>query len=247
MCWPVSWSCRGLSIPGEVWTGRRCAGTPASGTCGSWYGGSCWRWPRSATGGGRHSAAPVAIDEVTPAHRARQPGLVAGGLAGGPFMLQADATIVNVARLVKFLAGQLAPAADAELAVGVREMCLHGVDRQVELLADLPVGAPGPGEAGDGFLLRAELPGRDTAGAAAGAAELGEGLVGVPAGAAGLCVVQGVGEDLAGLVTLAAAGQDSSVRGERPALGQRHRHAAQKAKVLGEGGFGGLKVAFVGG
>src|SRR5215469_13423264 len=113
MCWPVPWSCRVLSILAEVWTGRRCAGTSASGTCGSWYGGSCWRWPRSATGGGRHTAAPVAIDEVnrhdgnnwngliradltlprfpsssgydevTPPHPARQPGLVAGGLAGG--------------------------------------------------------------------------------------------------------------------------------------------------------------------
>src|SRR5215471_14270457 len=91
-------------------------------------------------------------------------------------------------RLVEFLAGQLAAAADAELAVGVREMCLHGVDRQVELLADLPVGAPGPGETGDGLFLWAELARRDAAGAAAGAAERDEGLVGVPAGAAGLCM-----------------------------------------------------------
>src|SRR5215831_211665 len=58
MCWPVPWSCRVLSILRGVWTGRPCAGTPGSGTCGSWYGGSCWRWLRSATGSGRHTAAP---------------------------------------------------------------------------------------------------------------------------------------------------------------------------------------------
>src|SRR5215472_4896235 len=59
MCWPVPWSCRVLSIPRGVWTGRRCAGTSGSGTCGSWYGGSCWRWLRSAIGGGRHTGAPL--------------------------------------------------------------------------------------------------------------------------------------------------------------------------------------------
>jgi hypothetical protein len=40
------------SIPAGAWTGRRCGGTSESGTCGSWCGGSCWRWPRSATGAG---------------------------------------------------------------------------------------------------------------------------------------------------------------------------------------------------
>src|SRR5215469_103109 len=103
------------------------------------------------------------------------------------------------------MAGELAAAADAELAVGVREMCFHGVDRQVELLADLPVGPAGPGEAGDGLLLGAELAGRDAAGAAASAAEFGKGLVNVPLGAAGLRALHGVGEELAGLVTLASA------------------------------------------
>src|SRR5215469_4727366 len=142
------------------------------------------------------------------------------------------------------MAGELAAAADAELPVGVREMCFNSVDRQVELLADLPVGPPGPGEAGDGLLLGAELAGRDAAGAPAGAAELGERLVGVPAGAAGLCAMQGVGEELPGLVTLAAAGQDGPIRGERPAVGQRHRHATQETKGLGEGSFGCLEVGF---
>jgi hypothetical protein len=43
----------GVIHPREAWTGRRCAGTPGSGTCGSWCGGSCWRWLPSAIGGGR--------------------------------------------------------------------------------------------------------------------------------------------------------------------------------------------------
>src|SRR5262245_17933964 len=94
------------------------------------------------------------------------------------------------ARSVEFLAGQFAAPADTELAVGVRKMGLHGVDRQVQLAADLPVGPPCPGEAGDGLLLWAELAGRDAAGAPAGAAELGEGLVGVPAGTTALRVLQ---------------------------------------------------------
>jgi hypothetical protein len=43
----------GVIHPAGAWTGRRCAGTSGSGTCGSWFGGSCWRWLPSATGGGR--------------------------------------------------------------------------------------------------------------------------------------------------------------------------------------------------
>src|SRR5262245_15154210 len=113
--------------------------------------------------------------------------------------------------LVKFMAGQLAAAANAELAVGMREMCLHGVQGQMQLGADLSVGSPGLCEASDCLLLRTELSRRDAASAASGPAELGVGLIGMPAGAAGLCLLHGIGQDLAGLVTLGAAGQDNSV------------------------------------
>src|SRR5215469_4596050 len=118
--------------------------------------------------------------------------------------------------LVEFLAGQLSAPANAQLAVCMREMCLHGVQRQVQLRADLPVGSTGLGEASDCLLLRTELPGGDAVGAAAGPPKLGLGLVGVPAGAAGLCVLQGSRQDLSGLVALSPPGQDSSVPGERP-------------------------------
>src|SRR5262249_60415537 len=78
---------------------------------------------------------------------------------------------------VDLLASQLAAPVDAELAVGVRKMRLHGVDRQVQLVADFPVGPPSPGEPGHGLLLRAELDGRDAAGEAASTGAHGEGLV----------------------------------------------------------------------
>jgi len=68
----------------------------------------------------------------------------------------------------------------------VRKVRLDGVDRKVQFSADLPVGTAGPGEASDGFLLRAELARRDAVSAATGSPELGEGLIGVPAAAAAL-------------------------------------------------------------
>src|SRR5215469_2481918 len=117
MCWPVPWCCRALSIPRGVWTGRRCAGTSGSGTCGSWYGGSCWRWLRSATGGGRHTAAPVAVDEVFLHARPTSQGWLLAILLVGPFMSQADATIVNVA-MPSIRAGLGTSGAALELVVG---------------------------------------------------------------------------------------------------------------------------------
>src|SRR5262245_23891391 len=118
--------------------------------------------------------------------------------------------------LVEFLAGQLTAPANAQLAVRMREMRLHGVQGQVQLRADLPVGSPGLCEASDCLLLRTELPRGDAAGAAPGPPKLGSGLVGVPARSAGLCLLQGCSQDLAGPVALTPAGQDRSVRGERP-------------------------------
>jgi hypothetical protein len=50
---------------------------------------------------------------------------------------------VRPAGSVEFPAGQLAAPADAELAVDVRKMGLHGVDRQVQLAADLLSPHPG--------------------------------------------------------------------------------------------------------
>ncbi len=50
---PPPSSFRASSTPPQGWTGRRCAGTWESGTCGSWCGGFCWRWLRPATGARR--------------------------------------------------------------------------------------------------------------------------------------------------------------------------------------------------
>ena len=49
------------------------------------------------------------------------------------------------------------------------------------------------------------------------------------AAAAGTC--QRIGKERTGLVALAAAGQDRSIRGQRPALCQRHRNIPQEMAV----------------
>lgn|SRR6266498_1103348 len=48
----------GVIHPAGAWTGPHCAGTLGSGICGSWCGGSCWRWQPRAIGSGRQTRAP---------------------------------------------------------------------------------------------------------------------------------------------------------------------------------------------